>query len=43
MVADLRDCNAQKVQQQLGEIIKKYKLDVAKPSVDDIKGWHIPA
>ncbi len=39
LVSDLADCNAQKVQQQIGEIIKKYKLEVTKPSVQDIEGW----
>ncbi len=39
LVSDLKDVNPQKVQQQIGEIIKKYKLDIAKPSVQDIVGW----
>lgn len=41
LVTDLKDINPQKLQQQLGEIIKKYKLDIAKPSVQDIAAWHI--
>ncbi len=41
LVADLKDVNAQKVQQQLGEIIKKYKLDLTKPSVQDIEAWNV--
>lgn len=36
LVADLAGGNAQKIQQQLGEIIKKYKLDIQKPSVDEL-------
>jgi len=36
LVSDLKDGNAQKIQQQIGEIIKKYKLDVQKPSVDEL-------
>ncbi len=36
LVATLAGANAQKVQQQIGEIIKKYKLDIVKPSVDEI-------
>lgn len=39
LVSDLEEANAQKIQQQIGEIIKKYKLDLAKPSVQDIEGW----
>ena len=41
LVSDLREVNPQKVQQQIGEIIKKYKLDIAKPSVQDIEGWNV--
>ncbi|MDD6584114.1 MAG: lysine--tRNA ligase [Bacteroidales bacterium] len=41
LVADLKDVKAQKLQQQIGEVIKKYKLDTPKPSVQDIEGWHI--
>ena len=36
LVSDLKDGNAQKIQQQIGEIIKKYKLDIQKPSVDEL-------
>lgn len=39
LVQDLRGANPQKVQQQMGEVIKKFKLDIAKPSVDDIAAW----
>ncbi len=39
LAADLQGVNAQKVQQQIGEIIKKYKLDIQKPSVQDIEAW----
>lgn len=41
LVTDLKDVNPQKVQQQIGEIIKKYKLDIQKPSVQDITDWNI--
>ena len=41
LVTDLKDVNPQKVQQQIGEIIKKYKLDIQKPSVQDITDWKI--
>ena len=36
LVSDLADGNAQKIQQQIGEVIKKYKLDIQKPSVDEL-------
>ena len=36
LVSDLEDGNPQKIQQQIGEVLKKYKLDIAKPSVDEI-------
>ncbi len=36
LVESLAGANAQKVQQQIGEIIKKYKLDIQKPSVDEL-------
>ena len=39
LVGDLKDANPQKVQQQLGEIIKKYKLEMVKPSVADVAAW----
>lgn len=37
LVSDLKEANPQRIQQQIGEIIKKYKLTIEKPSVDDIK------
>lgn len=40
-VADLEGANPQKIQQQLGDIIKKYKLETAKPSVQEIALWNI--
>lgn len=39
MVADLKDVNPQKIQMQIGEIIKKYKLEIKKPSVDEVAAW----
>lgn len=39
LVQDLRGANPQKVQQQIGEVIKKYKLEIDKPSVNDIAAW----
>ncbi len=40
-VVDLEGANPQKIQQQLGDIIKKYKLETAKPSVQEIALWNI--
>ncbi|MBQ7634568.1 MAG: lysine--tRNA ligase [Bacteroidaceae bacterium] len=39
LVRDLAGNNPQKIQQQIGEVLKKYKLDLQKPSVDDIARW----
>ena len=39
LVSDLKEANAQKIQQQIGEIIKKFKLEIQKPSVNDITAW----
>ena len=36
LVSDLEGGNAQKIQQQIGEVLKKYKLDIQKPSVDQL-------
>ena len=36
LVSDLEGGNAQKIQQQIGEVLKKYKLDIQKPSVDEL-------
>lgn len=38
-VCELKDLNAQKLQQQIGEIIKKYKLEISKPSMDEVNKW----
>lgn len=39
LVSDMKDVNPQKLQQQVGEVIKKYKLDIEKPSVNDVGEW----
>ncbi len=39
LVSDMAGVNPQKLQQQIGDIIKKYKLDIEKPSVGDIAAW----
>ena len=36
LVSDLEGGNAQKIQQQIGEVLKKYKLEIQKPSVDEL-------
>ena len=36
LLADLQDVGAQKLQQQIGEVIKKYKLETQKPTVDEL-------
>jgi lysyl-tRNA synthetase class 2 len=38
-VGDMCEVNPQKLQMQIGEVIKKYKLDVAKPSVSEVETW----
>lgn len=37
LVTDLKEANPQRIQQQIGDIIKKYKLTISKPSVGDIQ------
>ena len=37
LVSDLSKSKAQKIQQQIGEVLKKYKLDIEKPSVADLE------
>lgn len=39
LVSDMAGANPQKIQQQIGEIIKKYKLEITKPSVDEVAAW----
>ena len=39
IVTTLGGNNPQKVQMQIGEVIKKYKLETEKPSVNDIAAW----
>mgnify|MGYP003593157631 CR=1 FL=1 len=39
MITDIKDEKPQGLQQKLGEIVKKYKLDYEKPSVDDFAQW----
>ena len=39
LVANIKDEKAQGLQQKIGDIVKKYKLELQKPSVDDIAKW----
>ena len=39
IVTTLGGNNPQKIQMQIGEVIKKYKLETEKPSVNDIAAW----
>ena len=39
LVQNIADEKAQGLQQKIGDIVKKYKLDMQKPSVDDIAKW----
>lgn len=39
LIPDIKDEKAQGLQQKLGEIVKKHKLDYKKPSVDEIQSW----
>jgi lysyl-tRNA synthetase class 2 len=39
MVSNIKDEKAQGLQQKIGDIVKKFKLEMTKPSVDDIQQW----
>jgi lysyl-tRNA synthetase class 2 len=39
MVQNIKDEKAQGLQQKIGDIVKKYKLDMQKPTVADIEQW----
>ena len=39
LIQDIRDEKAQGLQQKIGEIVKKFRLDLQKPSVDEVQGW----
>lgn len=39
LISDIRDQKAQGLQQKLGEIMKKYKLDYEKPTVEQFQQW----
>ena len=39
LIQNIRDEKPQGLQQKIGEIVKKYKLDLQKPSVDEVQQW----
>jgi len=39
LIQNIKDEKAQGLQQKIGDIVKKYKLDMQKPSVDEIAVW----
>ena len=39
LIQNIKDEKPQGLQQKIGEIFKKYKLDLQKPSVDEVAGW----
>ena len=39
LISDIRGQKAQGLQQKLGEIVKKYKLDYTRPTVEEFQQW----
>ena len=39
LVQNIREEKAQGLQQKIGDIVKKYKLELQKPSVNDVQTW----
>ena len=39
LVQDIRNEKAQGLQQKIGDIVKKFRLDLQKPSVADVQQW----
>jgi lysyl-tRNA synthetase class 2 len=39
LIANIKDEKPQGLQQKMGDIVKKFKLNMQKPSVDDIQKW----
>ena len=39
LISNIKDEKPQGLQQKIGEIFKKYKLEIAKPSVDEVAAW----
>ena len=39
LISNIKDEKPQGLQQKIGDIVKKYKLEIAKPSVDEVAAW----
>ena len=39
LIQNIRDEKPQGLQQKIGDIVKKYKLELVKPSVDEVQQW----
>ena len=39
LISNIKDEKAQGLQQKIGDIVKKYKLELQKPSVDEVASW----
>ena len=39
LIQDIKDEKAQGLQQKIGDIVKKFKLDLQKPTVDEVQNW----
>ena len=39
LISNIKDEKPQGLQQKIGDIVKKYKLDMQKPSVDEVAQW----
>ena len=39
LVQNIKEEKAQGLQQKIGDIVKKYKLEMTKPAVDVIQQW----
>jgi lysyl-tRNA synthetase class 2 len=39
LIQDIKNEKPQGLQQKIGDIVKKYKLDLQKPSVEEVQGW----
>ena len=39
LIQDIKDEKPQGLQQKIGDIVKKYKLDLQKPSVEEVAAW----
>ncbi len=39
LIQNIKDEKAQGLQQKIGDIVKKYKLEMQKPSVDEVQQW----